>query len=87
MINLFRNPVFYQKTRLSDMMHIVDGHLCKSKHFDAANFGLKTAENVESFDGNIGVKVSNVPGKSRRTDIKILPPQTKVSTGWLLFWF
>ena len=62
------------------MRHIVDGHLCKSKHFDASNFGLKTAGDVDSFLGNMAVKVSHVRGRPRNVHIDIPPPQTRVNS-------
>ena len=60
------------------MMHIVGGHLCKSKHFDAANFGLKTAGIVDTFLGNMSVNVSSIRGRPRNVHIRIPPPQAKV---------
>ena len=61
------------------MMYIVNGHLCKSKHFDAANFGLKAAGAVNIFHGNMAVKVSSVRGRPRNVPIRIPPPQAKVN--------
>ena len=61
------------------MMYIVNGHLCKSNPFDAANFGLKATGAVETFHGNMTVNVSGVKGRPRNTDIWIPPPQARVS--------
>ena len=60
------------------MMYIVDGRLCKSKHFDAANFGLKTAGTVDTFLGNMSVKISSMRGRPRNVHIRLPPPQAKV---------
>ena len=67
-------------TRLSDMMHIVNGHLCKSNPFDAANFGLIATGAINTFHGNMAVNISGVKGRPRNTHIRIPPPQPTVST-------
>ena len=71
---------FIQITRLSDMMHIVNGHLCKSNPFDAANVGLKVKGAVDIFHGNMAVNISGKSGRPRNTHIRIPPPQPTVST-------
>ena len=53
------------------MMYIVDGHLCKSKHFDAAGI-------VDVFHGKMTVTMSNVEGRPRNVHIRIPPPHVKV---------
>ena len=56
-------------------MHIVNGHLCKSNPFDAANFGLKAKGAIEKLHGKIAVKVSGVKGRPKNVDIWIPPKQ------------
>ena len=68
-------------TKLSGVFNISNGHLCKSEHFDAANFGMMSENKRSTFLGNAGVTVHipNMDDQYRDLDIMIPAPKTQVS--------
>ena len=77
--------LFSQKNKLPADFNISNGHLCKSKPFDAANFALASKSGLTLFRGNIGVtlRIPEIPDQSRDINIRLPPPIHRVGVNAL----